>query len=134
MGGRNWLEWENDIIREFFPSGGSAECLRHLEHRSITSIQKQAQKLGVKQGTKFFHVSKGGYIVLEPKRGQKQYLHRLIMEDKLGRKLEEDELVHHIDGNKMNNHPDNLALTDRSTHARQHRNSRTNKFVEKPQW
>lgn len=36
--------------------------------------------------------------------------HRMVMEQKLGRLLEPKEVVHHIDGNGLNNHPDNLQL------------------------
>nr|WP_242066250.1 HNH endonuclease [Brevibacillus laterosporus] len=36
--------------------------------------------------------------------------HRLICEKLLGRYLEEDEIVHHRDGNRMNNHPSNLFI------------------------
>src|SRR5690606_20030974 len=32
-------------------------------------------------------------------------LHRLVMEEKLGRYLTADEVVHHIDHNPANNHP-----------------------------
>lgn len=44
-------------------------------------------------------------------------LHRLVMEEKLGRYLEPNEVVHHIDGNRANNHPDNLEVfEDNATH------------------
>lgn len=36
--------------------------------------------------------------------------HRLIMEEKLGRYLLPSEVCHHIDGNRQNNHPDNLMV------------------------
>lgn len=36
--------------------------------------------------------------------------HRVVMEQRLGRGLLPGENVHHIDGNKENNHPDNLEL------------------------
>lgn len=38
----------------------------------------------------------------------------------LGRALRRDEVVHHIDGNKLNNIPRNLALTNQSEHKREH--------------
>ena len=46
--------------------------------------------------------------------------HRLIMENFLGRKLEFNEVVHHIDGNKINNNLDNLDLCTRVQHNRCH--------------
>lgn len=36
--------------------------------------------------------------------------HRLVMEEKIGRHLRKGEVVHHIDGDSLNNHPDNLQL------------------------
>lgn len=37
-------------------------------------------------------------------------LHRVVMHDKLGRKLKIGEVVDHIDGDVRNNHPDNLRV------------------------
>ena len=36
--------------------------------------------------------------------------HVLIAEQKLGRRLNKGECVHHVDGNKLNNSPDNLIV------------------------
>ena len=49
------------------------------------------------------------------------YEHVLIMEKKIGRYLKPEEVVHHIDGNPRNNHPDNLYLCkNQSEHAKIH--------------
>jgi hypothetical protein len=52
--------------------------------------------------------------------GRYVYEHRLIMEQKLGRLLAYNEVIHHIDGNKMNNDPNNLKLETRSEHSPHH--------------
>ena len=46
--------------------------------------------------------------------------HRKIMRIKLGRDLKPDEVIHHIDGNRNNNKPSNLAVMTRSDHTRLH--------------
>jgi hypothetical protein len=43
--------------------------------------------------------------------------HRRVMEEVLGRPLTSEEIVHHRDGNKLNNDPTNLAVVSRSEHA-----------------
>lgn len=42
--------------------------------------------------------------------------HRLVMEKKIGRYLKREELVHHINHNKLDNSPDNLMLVDQKQH------------------
>ena len=46
--------------------------------------------------------------------------HRLVMEKHIGRFLEPSEIVHHKDGDRLNNSIKNLELIDRSTHAKIH--------------
>ncbi len=47
--------------------------------------------------------------------------HRYIAEQMLGRRLDKQEIVHHRDHNKKNNHPDNLeVLPNRAHHCRAH--------------
>jgi predicted XRE-type DNA-binding protein len=46
--------------------------------------------------------------------------HRVVAERVLGRKLESWEHVHHIDGNKHNNAPENLTVMTRVMHLRSH--------------
>lgn len=46
--------------------------------------------------------------------------HRLIMEEKMGRYLEPNEIVHHINGNKSDNRVENLVVISRQEHGRIH--------------
>lgn len=58
---------------------------------------------------------------------KRKFEHQLVMENFLGRELRENEVVHHIDGDKQNNNINNLALMDKSAHARLHSLERWNK-------
>lgn len=49
-----------------------------------------------------------------------RHQHRLVAEQILGRKLKENEIVHHKDNNKKNNDPSNLEVMTQAEHAREH--------------
>jgi hypothetical protein len=50
--------------------------------------------------------------------------HIIVLEEKIGRRLKENEHCHHIDGNKTNNTTDNLMVIDIKEHAKIHKKER----------
>lgn len=54
------------------------------------------------------------YIWLD---GKQIFEHRHLMQNHIGRKLEKNEVVHHIDGNKLNNTLSNLQLMTKKEHT-----------------
>ena len=53
-----------------------------------------------------------------------RHTHRVVAEQMLGRPLAKGEIVHHIDGNRRNNAPENLQVMTQSEHARLHMQQR----------
>lgn len=67
-----------------------------------------------------------GYVFLKkkdhPKANCNGYIKRsrLVMEDKLGRTLNRKEKVHHINGDKKDDRPENLEVLTNSEHTKKH--------------
>ncbi len=57
-----------------------------------------------------------GYVKLLI-RGRWRFEHRVVMECRIGRALSADEDVHHINGIKTDNRPENLELLSHSAHS-----------------
>jgi len=60
-----------------------------------------------------------GYWVINEK-GGKSLQHRNVMEKHLGRKLRKDEIVHHVNGDKLDNQIENLQVLTQKEHLKVH--------------
>ena len=66
------------------------------------------------------NATKNGYVLM----------HRVVVENRLGRLLSKSEIVHHKDHDKKNNSIENLEVLTQSEHARLHRNEHPMKLHE----
>lgn len=68
---------------------------------------------------------KGGWVQGDYKwvciEGRQMAEHRHVLETFLGRELEANEIVHHINGDKQDNRVENLEIVSRSEHIEMHR-------------
>lgn len=88
------------------------------DHCKNISASKRAAAEATATGTS---ARSDGYVEYTRGPHKGRSVHVVIMEERLGRGLRLDEVVHHIDGDKHNNSHDNLALCTRAGHTRLHR-------------
>lgn len=116
---RQWYEVERKTVEEIgVLLGISSKVVNKACKRFGFAMRPRGQKFGSEhKGWKGGRtIDKAGYVLVympeHPDSNSNGYIreHRLVMEKKLGRRLEKHEVVHHIDENTSNNDPDNLEL------------------------
>lgn len=98
--------------------------LRGKKRTFTQSHKRNISKAAAARGKRYavgVTLKPNGYLEYTRGPHKGRLVHCVEMEARLGRRLRPGECVHHIDGNKINNHEDNLALLTRSGHARLHR-------------
>lgn len=94
-------------------AGCNGMCSKHynqwLRHGdAMYSEKRQCEPYG-NIGCKYYKTANGKWV------------HRAVAEEMLGRKLTKNEVVHHINLNKLDNDKNNLYVCDNKTHLRLHR-------------
>ena len=98
------------------PMYGKESWSKGKRRPEITGNKNKRYKRG-------YWISNTGYKILEMVNltgGKKVTEQDFVMEKQLGRRLKENEVVHHKDGNKLNNDISNLKVMSRGEHARYH--------------
>jgi hypothetical protein len=93
--------------------GGGKYCSPGCHHLSMEVNNPRARKDGyvMVKNPEHHRANKWGFV----------YQHIIAAENKIGRLLKDDEVVHHINGNPSDNHPDNIFIfSNRGDHARHH--------------
>lgn len=118
--GRYWTNEEIEWLKQNYNLLGAERCAEEL-NRSIKSVFHKASRIICKRNGEDRQLRlliKNGYLCVSGY-NKELYIHRAIAENKIGRPLLDDEVAHHIDGNKFNNSPDNIKVVTRKDHLKQ---------------
>lgn len=107
----------------------STECARSFRQRNFSELAKRVNPVRmtdeVKQKLRKARLGSGKGKTYTKTFGR--HTHRIVAEEMLGRPLRKGEVVHHIDGDKRNNHPLNLMIfRTQAEHSTWHLNERVN--------
>jgi len=116
-----WTADEINILKEYYPTETVEQLLERLPNRSYTSIEKKVTNLKIKKQCSYTYINVQGYLTDCHDRNNKVAIHRKLYEEYHNVKLTSNDIIHHKDGNKLNNSINNLELLTRSEHINRHR-------------
>lgn len=149
---KRWTAEETGKLREVFATRTNSELLDMFPGRSYVSIYKRAHKIGLKRDESIeplnrkavarkghesnlwnggSYKTKHGYIYIRkpehPRANRNGYVpeHVYKWEEANHKILPDDWIVHHINGRKDDNSPENLVAMPRSAHTTMHCTGRT---------
>lgn len=146
---RRYCETFEKIVCERYEEGDSVSKIAGDFHKGTTAISRVLKRNGIKMrlcagkdhpSWKGGVVEKGaGYVgIWKPDHDRADnrgyvFEHTLVMEAKIGRLPVEGEVIHHVNLDKKDNHPDNLYLCNHREHLKMHRDLEkvAIKFMEK---
>lgn len=89
------------------------------EFCSVDCVNQFKKDTGICKKQGFWYENGYKVLYIDGKRSIKEHIK--VMQDHIGRKLKPDEVVHHINGNKLDNRIKNLQLMKRKDHSAYHR-------------
>jgi hypothetical protein len=123
---KRWTEKEDNVLRN--AQGKDQESVAKELQRSTAECSNRARVLGIKSwrwhknGNAY--LSKRGYKIIGftraggGKASKAIFEHKAVVESMLERTLNKGECVHHINGDKMDNEPENLLVCRDAKHHR----------------
>jgi len=134
-GGKSEEKFKQYLMCEYFQKRRSVASLAEEFSVSNKTIIKYLESYGIQRRSRNEksscftggrNICSNGYVEIivpgHPATNTKGYVyeHRVVAEKKLGRYLLPGEVVHHIDGNKTNNAPENLIVLSNEDHSKLH--------------
>lgn len=129
------MKYDNEKIIELLKSGLKHSEIKDIIGCSMGYISNIANLNNLKRHDSH-NLGKGrsmryGYITIYVE-GKWKSEHNVIMEQSIGRKLTKDEIVHHINENKIDNRIENLQLLTKSEHVALHNSTRDYSHIANP--
>ena len=113
---KRYTEPEIKWLKQNYGRTNADECAEKLQ-RTRGSILRKVWHLGLKKNLGVIRDSRDNYVLIKDwnhpnARPSTGYVleHRKVMSDHLGRPLTDEEVVHHINGNRADNRLSNLQL------------------------
>lgn len=120
----------DSLVRPHLEAGKSTAEIAKEVGVSVSVVHRASRRYGIPLNDHYHHgeiITHNGYRMIRapdghPAADSKGYVreHRLVMEKTIGRRLSPDEVVHHINHDKLDNRPENLKVMTLAEHTSSH--------------